>query len=264
MTQMAYSMLGQRGLLMLALGCVGCDAAANEDADPSQQGLGQQTEGDGGFLQPTLIGDAGRDFGLNSKPSPKTDAGVQGTDAAVQGDAGQGEPTQGDAGQTTTHVQNVEPSENLPDCAAVYFRDLDGDGYGDPEAKVTSCTQPAGYVLNGDDCYDDNERAHPAATGQFLQDRGDGSFDYDCDGVATKLRTTIAVCPDLLVCNGLKCELPVLEALVAAAENGGWSQQSVPACGQDGSWGLSVSWLPGLTKGLCVSLEGVTRTQTCR
>jgi hypothetical protein len=268
---MAYSKLGQCGWLMVALGCVGCDAVGSEDADPSQLGLASGEDSGIGILVPVAIPDAGRDPGLNSKIPGKTDAGVR-----VQGDAGQGEPegdasvpTQGDAGhgeQVMINSMVVDPQNTggLPDCSAVYFRDLDGDGFGDARAKVTSCTKPAGYVEVDGDCYDSNERAYPKAKGQFLQHRGDGSFDYDCDGAETKLHTELAVCPELS-CAGLGCEM-ALEAATQAAENGGWSSHaSVPACGQQGSWGLSVTWYPGLAKASCAAPNaGNLRTQTCR
>ncbi len=37
-----------------------------------------------------------------------------------------------------------------------YFADLDADGFGDPSVPVFECTQPMGFVLNGDDCDDFN------------------------------------------------------------------------------------------------------------
>ena len=38
---------------------------------------------------------------------------------------------------------------------SLWFIDLDGDGYGDPNNTVESCSQPEGGVRNGDDCWDD-------------------------------------------------------------------------------------------------------------
>lgn len=43
--------------------------------------------------------------------------------------------------------------------------------------------------LGGNDCYDINGNAHPGQTTYFPTNRGDGSFDYDCDGQVTKLIT---------------------------------------------------------------------------
>ncbi|MET0284230.1 MAG: hypothetical protein ABW352_07160 [Polyangiales bacterium] len=255
---------------MFALGCFGCDAVGSEDADPSQQGLASGEDSGIGILVPVAIPDAGRDPGLNSKVPAKTDAGVpsQGDAGQVEGDASV--PSQGDAGQgeqstIKVRVLDTENTGGLPDCNAVYFRDIDGDGFGDAKAKVTSCTKPAGYVEIDGDCFDYNERAYPNATGQFLQNRGDGSFDYDCDGVETKLHTKVASCPELH-CAGLACDAAALQDATELGENGGWTvQANVPACGQQAAWGLSVTWFPGVAKASCAAPnEGSMRTQTCR
>jgi hypothetical protein len=39
-----------------------------------------------------------------------------------------------------------------------FYRDLDGDGLGDPNSATEACEQPAGYVTNDDDTNDDPER----------------------------------------------------------------------------------------------------------
>lgn len=36
------------------------------------------------------------------------------------------------------------------------------------------------------DCYDNNANAKPGQTAYFGTNRGDGSFDYDCDGSVTR------------------------------------------------------------------------------
>ena len=58
-----------------------------------------------------------------------------------------------------------------------WYKDGDGDGYGDPLISVKSCSVPAGYVTNKRDCDDGKATVHPGAP-----DICDG-LDNDCDGV---------------------------------------------------------------------------------
>jgi hypothetical protein len=57
-----------------------------------------------------------------------------------------------------------------------YGRDVDGDGYGDPNDVVTSCRPVDGYVDDRTDCVDTDASIHPGASEQC-----DG-IDQDCDG----------------------------------------------------------------------------------
>lgn len=72
---------------------------------------------------------------------------------------------------------------NAVDCVT-YYRDSDGDNYGD--ALISECwCQPGGTtgdfdVTNNTDCYDANADVNPTQQAYFAFDRGDGSFNYDC------------------------------------------------------------------------------------
>lgn len=46
-----------------------------------------------------------------------------------------------------------------------------------------------GSIINTNDCYDSNANAKPGQTAYYSTNRGDGSFDYNCDSVATKSET---------------------------------------------------------------------------
>lgn len=42
-----------------------------------------------------------------------------------------------------------------------FYRDVDGDGHGDPRTAMTTCMPPAGYVTSNDDCDDTRSDVHP-------------------------------------------------------------------------------------------------------
>ena len=68
-----------------------------------------------------------------------------------------------------------------------YF-DSDSDGYGFGN-KVCVGNQ-TGYADNNTDCYDSNANAKPGQTSYFTTNRGDKSFDYNCnDGSIEKQYT---------------------------------------------------------------------------
>ena len=63
------------------------------------------------------------------------------------------------------------------ELSTTYYRDNDGDGYGDPTFSTDSCTDPeAGWVTNADDCDDSEPLAYDGAT-----EVCDG-VDNDCNG----------------------------------------------------------------------------------
>ncbi len=71
--------------------------------------------------------------------------------------------------------------EDDPDLvnAVTWYLDDDGDGYGDPDEIVEDCDVLVGYVLNGDDCDDDEADINPDA-----DEICDFGVDNNCDGRA--------------------------------------------------------------------------------
>lgn len=72
-----------------------------------------------------------------------------------------------------------------------YYRDQDGDKYPLQSTTTTSyCGAPAGYIASRSDrkwdCYDANVNAYPNSVYCGTSQRGDGSFDYNCNGSPTK------------------------------------------------------------------------------
>jgi len=57
-----------------------------------------------------------------------------------------------------------------------WYRDVDGDGFGDPLATQAACSRPTGFVADNTDCDDEDIDSYPGAP-----EVCDGA-DNDCDG----------------------------------------------------------------------------------
>ena len=73
------------------------------------------------------------------------------------------------------HARTVGEN-NACDLFSFFYRDFDGDGFGDSTTVVFSCVAPNGYVTDKYDCNDQNAAANPSAT-----EVCDG-LDNNCDG----------------------------------------------------------------------------------
>jgi subtilisin family serine protease len=95
-----------------------------------------------------------------------------------------------------------------------YYADFDVDGYGNPNATITSCTPFLGFVLVAGDCNDNNSSINPAATevcngiDDDCDNLIDEGFDTDGDGYTSCAgdcnNNNAAVNPGAIeVCNGI-------------------------------------------------------------
>lgn len=152
--------------------------------------------------------------------------GPASTVAGPQGPQGATGPT-GPAGPTgaTGATGGVGPSGI---AYFIWWHDVDGDGYSDGTYILSaSATGPiTGYHRgsSGLDCYDNNASAYPGSTYYGSTNRGDGSFDYNCDGSQTK---NIASYPS--GCNGTPCDTA---ACVSSSCVASGTTYPAPACGQ--------------------------------
>lgn len=75
-----------------------------------------------------------------------------------------------------------------------FYKDADGDTYGDPASPITNFTGivPVGYVTNNKDCNDNNKNVNPAATeicGNGIDDNCNGQIDEGCS-----CSITVSIC----------------------------------------------------------------------
>jgi large repetitive protein len=61
--------------------------------------------------------------------------------------------------------------------ASTWYRDVDGDGYGNEASTLTTCDAPEGYVTEDGDCDDDDDAINPEGT------EVDDNEDNDCDDI---------------------------------------------------------------------------------
>lgn len=153
-------------------------------------------------------------------------------------------------GQLHERLTDLANQHALPCADPAWFLDLDRDGYGDKSKSVRAAKQPPGHVANSLDCYDENPEAHPGQTHFFSQHRGDGSFDFDCDGRSTKR--------DEVASGGCR-EITMLGIPTRCWADPGW-EGAVPGCGEQGKW-LAECETSALS---CTAVKELRSVQECR
>ncbi|MBI5118463.1 PxKF domain-containing protein, partial [Candidatus Poribacteria bacterium] len=100
-----------------------------------------------------------------------------------------------------------------------FYRDADGDTYGNIAITVDACSAPVGYVTNSTDCDDSNAGTHPGAT-----EICGNSIDEDCNGADPVCDDTVPpaiTCPANiqvdLECGGTPSSSVAIHAFLNAA-----------------------------------------------
>ena len=78
------------------------------------------------------------------------------------------------SGATWYNILNIDAGDSA------WYRDADGDSYGDPNDSLTAANQPAGYVSSSNDCDDTRASVNPGANEVC------DSVDNDCDGTTDR------------------------------------------------------------------------------
>ena len=110
-----------------------------------------------------------------------------------------------------------------------FFLDEDGDSfgvYGGTRCYCDDGVEPYTGRVNTD-CYDENPDAHPMQTDWFSEDRGDGSFDYDCSQHEQPRWEGQS--------NGCQAGFFSSIGLQCSIDGVGWLDEE-PACGMEGWW----------------------------
>ncbi|MEZ4241161.1 MAG: putative metal-binding motif-containing protein [Myxococcota bacterium] len=146
--------------------------------------------------------------------------------------------------------------ENNATGCTTYYLDADNDGYGSTASRC-QCAPNAtsGYdVTDNTDCYDASADAHPGQTTYFYDHRGDGSWDYNCDGVERKqdARSAVYQCDDYLVV--------AFPPQWGCQFTQGW-ETSAPGCGETENWGGGCYYFPLV---FCEPLDLTPVDQRCR
>ncbi len=143
-----------------------------------------------------------------------------------------------------------------------FYRDNDGDGFGAGTPQCTCAAQGLYQSGNNQDCYDFNRNAKPGAQGWFSDERGDGSYDYDCSGTTTRRYSGDYNCECIVSVGPFDIEVESFEE--------GWDGD--PGCGNSGFWYTACSYPNVAAQQILAvcnplgppSFNRTSRTQYCR
>ena len=156
--------------------------------------------------------------------------------------------------------------------ATLWFRDDDGDRYGNPKESISSCEEVTGYEPRSGDCYDTDERARPMHTQSYstpiegcdpTEEDALGCYDYDCNGRIDFERNGYVKCRTTLVGPEVVCSGGGFSPYVGPLPEGPGEMIEIPeglvSCGKAGT-----SFICKRSGPSCVPIAEGIFTQACR
>ena len=138
-----------------------CDGAVDNNPEGSLWFFDGDQDGHGDPNQPQAACDPPEGFVASSEDCDDADPAIH--------------PDQPEACNDVDDDCDGSIDEDAPPSRS-WFPDSDGDGHGNPATPLTICADPGGaYVLEGDDCDDDDASVHPGAP------EACNGVDDDCD-----------------------------------------------------------------------------------
>jgi Putative metal-binding motif len=161
-------------IILISLAACGGDAGngggASPDAACATHTYYPDHDGDG-------YGDSGQGVAACAAPAGFVDKGGDCKDDDLARHPGAAEICNGADDNCDGNVDDADPAVDTTEGSHVYYRDSDGDGFGDAGQFRRACAKPAGYVANATDCDDGVKAVNPSA-----QELCDG-LDNDCDAL---------------------------------------------------------------------------------